>query len=102
MSEVRPNASDAGKDRTMASNPQEPHPTRELLPAGRSQRQHRAVRHPLQSPPLSREPEEPDTRGLLLRTQPEKFTRTRKVQTKHIQTATFAIPQSRRLISTKR
>ena len=42
----------------MALNPQEPHPSRERLPAGRPQRQHQAVRHPLQSSPLRRKPKQ--------------------------------------------
>ena len=61
MSEVRPNTSDAGKDRTMASNPQEPHPTRELLTAERSQRQHRAVRQQLQILPIPRKSQQLNT-----------------------------------------
>ena len=90
------------RERAMASDLEEPDPAGKLLSARRSKCQHRALRGTLQSPPLSREPEEPDTRGPLLRTRPDNFTRTRKDQTKHIQTATFAIPQSSRLISTKR
>ena len=46
---------DAGKNRALASNAQEPHPARELLSARRSRSSDRCIRRVLQSPALSRE-----------------------------------------------
>jgi len=45
-------SADPGQDRALASDAQEPHPARELLPTRRSQGAHRSLRRSLQSPTL--------------------------------------------------
>ncbi len=88
---------DTGQDRAVASDPEEPHPARELLPAGRSQDRDRALRRLLQSPPLPREPEQSDARRRLLRARRNHLTRKGENQTKHHQPTALAAPQNRRL-----
>ena len=61
---------DAGQDRALAPDPQEPHPARKLLPARRSRTAGRGLRRALQPCPLPREPRQPDARRRLLRTRP--------------------------------
>jgi len=55
---------DTGQDRALASNPQEPHPAGERLPARRSRKPHRGIRRSLQQPPLPREPQQRHARRL--------------------------------------
>jgi putative transposase len=43
---------DPGQDRALASDPQEPHPARKLLPARRTRSRDRSLHHPLQSPAI--------------------------------------------------
>ena len=88
---------DPGQDRALASDAQEPHPARELLPTGRPRSAHRSLRRALQSPPLPREPAEPDAGRRLLRTRPNHPASTRKDQTRHHQTQTIAAPAQSRL-----
>ena len=58
---------DPGQDRALASDPEEPRPAGELLPAGPTRGRRRRLRRPLQPPPLPREPRQPDPRRRLLR-----------------------------------
>ena len=55
-------SSDPGQDRALASDPEEPHPARKLLPAGRPGSAGRRLRGALQSPALPREPWQPHAR----------------------------------------
>ena len=90
-------SADPGQDRALASDAQEPHPARELLPARRPRSAHRSLRRSLQSPPLPRKPAEPDASRRLLRTRPNHPASTRKDQTRDHQTQTIAAPAKSRL-----
>ena len=58
---------DTGQDQALASNPQEPDPAGERLPARRSRKPHRGIRRSLQQPPLPRKPQQRHARRCLLR-----------------------------------
>jgi hypothetical protein len=58
---------DTGQDRALASDPQKPHPARELLSARRARGPDRSLRRSLQSPALSREHRQSDAGRRLLR-----------------------------------
>src|SRR6478735_9465999 len=90
---------DAGQDRALASDAQEPHPTRELLSAWRSRSADRGLRRNLQSPALPREPRQPDTGRRLLRAGSDHPHRTRKDQAKDHPTKTLAAPSAGRITS---
>src|SRR4051794_20842436 len=76
-------SANTGQNRTLASDAQEPHPARKLLPAGRSCSQPRKVRRSLQPPALSRELEQSNAGRRLLRTRPNHPAGKRKDQTEH-------------------
>jgi putative transposase len=71
---------DPGQDRALASDAQEPHPARALLPARRSRTPGCGLRGSLQPCPLSREPGQSHAGRRLLRTSRHHPTRTRKDQ----------------------
>src|SRR6202165_1097782 len=72
----------AGQDRTLESDVEEPNPARKLLFTWRSRSQHRQVRRLLQSPALPRELEESHASRRLLWTGSDDLARRRKDQTK--------------------
>src|SRR6478672_5751324 len=92
-------SNDAGQDRALASDSQEPHPARELLSAWRSRSADRGLRRNLQSPALPREPRQPDTSRRLLRARSGHPHRTRKDQAKDHPTQTLAAPSAGRITS---
>ena len=92
-------SSDPGQDRALASDPEEPHPARKLLPAGRPGSAGRRLRGALQSPALPREPWQPHARRRLLRTgQGHHQTKEEHQETNH-RKATTGAPAPRSLTS---
>ncbi len=90
------------QDRALArprSDPEEPHPARKLLPAGRPGSAGRRLRGALQSPALPREPWQPHARRRLLRTgQGHHQTKEEHQETNH-RKATTGAPAPRSLTS---
>src|ERR1700737_3231567 len=89
---------DPRQDRALASDAQEPHPARELLPAGRSRNPDRGLRRRLQSPAISREHQQPDARRRLLRARPDHSDRKGKDQTTDNRQSPLAAPPASRII----
>ena len=89
---------DPRKDRALASDAQEPHPARKLLPAGRSRSPDRGLRRRLQSPAISREHRQPDARRRLLRARPDHSDRKGKDQTTDNRQSPLAAPSASRII----
>ena len=98
---ARPSAN-PGQDRALAPNPQEPHLAGKLLPARRSRGAGRGLRRSLQSPAISREPQQRHTCRRLLRPGQSHSQTTRKDQTKNTRSAPLASPQTRRIIKPTR
>ena len=95
-------SADPGQDRALAPDPQKPHPAGKLLPAGRLGGPDRGVHRPLQSPPVSREPRQPDPCRRLLRPRSRHPRPPRPNQTTDHRNSPLAAPQARRLTSTPR
>src|SRR5436190_3084576 len=91
---------DAGENRALASNAQEPHPARELLSARRSRSSDRCIRRVLQPPALSREHRQSHPGRRLLRARSNRPTGKRKNQTQDHPKPSVASPQTSRVTST--
>src|ERR1700733_14857934 len=91
---------DPGQDRALASDAQEPHPARALLPARRSRTPSRRLRGSLQPCPLSREPGQSHAGRRLLRTSRDHPPRTRKDQAPDNRKPSLAASTACRIIST--
>ena len=91
---------DAGENRALASNAQEPHPARELLSARRSRSSDRCIRRVLQPPALSRKPRQPHPGRRLLRARSNHPAGKRKDQTQDHPKPSVASPQTSRVTST--
>ena len=92
---------DAGQDRALASDAQEPHPARELLSARRSRSADRGLRRSLQPSALPREHRQSHPGRRLLRARPDHPAGTRKDQTTDHPKSTLASPQTSRITSTR-
>src|SRR5687767_535204 len=90
---------DAGQDRALASDAQEPSPARKLLSTGRPRGRGGRLRRALQSRPLPRKPPQSHPRGRLLRTRPNHPPRTGKDQTTDDRQSPLAAPREGRLTS---
>src|ERR1700731_1376995 len=90
---------DPGQDRALASDAQEPHPARALLPARRSRTPGRGLRGSLQPCPLSREPGQSHAGRRLLRTSRPHPPRTRKDQAPDNRQPSLAASTTCRIIS---
>src|ERR1700722_2748831 len=88
-----------GQDRALASDAQEPHPARALLPARRSRTSDRRLRGSLQPCPLSREPGQSHAGRRLLRTSRHHPPRTRKDQAPDNRQPSLAASTTCRIIS---
>ena len=88
-----------GQDRTLAPDPEEPHPAGELLPARRPRGPDRGVRRALQPKSLPREPEQRDARRRLLRQGSGHHQTARKDQATDHRTSALATQQARRITS---
>src|SRR6476659_7535129 len=91
---------DAGENRALASNAQEPHPARELLSARRSRSSKQCIRRVLQPPALSREHRQSHPGRRLLRARSNDPTAKRKDQTQDHPKPSVASPQTSRVTST--
>ena len=91
---------DAGENRALASNAQEPHPARELLSARRSRSSDRCIRRVLQPPALSREHRQSHPGRRLLRARSNHPAGKRKDQTQDHPKPSVASPQTSRVTST--
>src|SRR6202047_713455 len=89
---------DPRKDRALASDAQEPHPARKLLPAGRSRSPDRGLRRRLHSPAISREHQQPDASRRLPRAGPDHSDRKGKDQTTDNRQSPPAAPSASRII----
>jgi len=96
-SRCRASPANPGQDRALASDLEEPHPARKLLPARRSRSPRRRLRRALQSPPLPQELEKPNPRRCLLRQGSNHPVATRKDQTRYHPETTIAAPNECRL-----
>jgi len=90
---------DAGQDRALASDAQEPSPARKLLSTGRPRGRGGRLRRALQSRPLPRKPPQSHPRGRLLRTRPNHPPQTGKDQTTDDRQSPLAAPREGRLTS---
>src|ERR1700730_16149056 len=91
---------DAGENRALASNAQEPHPARELLSARRSRSSDRCIRRVLQPPALSREHRQSHPGRRLLPARSNHPAGKRKDQTQDHPKPSVASPQTSRATST--
>src|SRR4026208_2549043 len=91
---------DAGENRALASNAQEPHPARELLSARRSRSSDQCIRRVLQPPALSREHRQSHPSRRLLRARSSHPAGKRKDQTQDHPKPSVASPQTSRVTST--